>query len=73
MTVTRIPGEFRYWVSSESRSGIDHLVDLTWQEERWNKPIAKCSCEACQAQGVRYCKHIKATVLWEMKRLGLWE
>ena len=58
MIVTQIPGEFRYWVSSESRSGIDHLVDLTWQEERWNRPRALCSCEQMQCKGMPYCKHV---------------
>ena len=63
MTVTRIPGEpTRFWVSSESRPEVEHLVDFDWRDEKWMKPKALCGCELCQAQGFKVCKHIFAVV-----------
>lgn len=63
MTVTPIPFEkSRFFVSSESRSGVDHVVDLDWRDEKWHKPRALCGCEQCQAKGEGTCKHIFAVV-----------
>lgn len=42
--VEEIPGEpFRYWVQSDSRPEIFHMVDLTQ-----NKGIGACTCENFQ-------------------------
>lgn len=71
MTVTRIPGEFRYWVSSESRSGVEHLVDLAYVEEPWQKPHAVCSCWRCFCGHEKYCRHIEQVVKLERERLGV--
>ena len=63
MTVSHIPGEYcRFFVSSESRAGIDHIVDMDWRDEKWHRPKAVCSCEQVQAKGLRTCKHIFAVV-----------
>ena len=59
MRVTPIPWEkTRFFVSSESRVGVDHIVDMDWRDEKWHRPRALCSCEQCQAKGFRVCKHI---------------
>lgn len=57
MTATQIQGEPRFLVSSDSRVEMMHIVDLLWQEEPWNKPVVKCSCEASMARG-RCCRHM---------------
>ncbi len=63
MTVTPITGELcRFFVSSESRSDVDHIVDMDWREEKWHRPRAKCGCEQVQAKGEATCKHIFAVV-----------
>lgn len=61
MTIRRIPGEMRFWVSSESRD-IEHLVDLTWQEEKWHRPRFLCSCEQMSAKHMPFCKHVEFLV-----------
>lgn len=71
MTVTKVPHELRYWVSSESRSGLEHLVDLADRDEPWSRPVARCSCERVQCGHEKYCKHIKLVVQIEKERLHL--
>lgn len=59
MTVSPIPHEpARFFVSSESRPDVEHIVDLDWREQKWHRPTALCSCEQCQAKGFKVCKHI---------------
>lgn len=56
MTVTPIEGEIgRFWVTSETRQDVVHVVDLRGKPDR-------CSCEQAQAKGDRYCKHLKAVI-----------
>lgn len=65
MTVSPVPFEpSRFWVSSESRADVEHLVDLSWQDEKWHRPKALCSCEQCQAKGFKVCKHILIVAQW---------
>lgn len=71
MTVTPIPWEkSRFFVSSESRSGVDHVVDLAYVEEGHKKSHAACGCESNFIYG-RLCAHIRAAVNAERERLGL--
>lgn len=52
MTVSPVDGEpTRYWVSSSTRPGVLHLVDLDYE----GKPA--CSCHDHQVRG-RICKHL---------------
>ncbi len=63
MTVTPIPGELcRFFVSSESRKGVDHIVDMDWRDEKWHKSRARCGCEQVQCKDEPTCKHIFAVV-----------
>ena len=63
MTIEAIPFECgRFFVSSESRKGMLHLVDLHEKT---------CSCEQCQRKDDHACKHLRATVEHERKRLNL--
>ncbi len=61
MTVTPHDiGTFR--VQSGSRPDMEHLVDLAYREEPWNKPVPWCGCEECHAKGHGYCKHLIAVI-----------
>lgn len=63
MNVQQIPGETtRFFVSSESRTGVSHVVDMDWRDEKWHRPKALCGCEQVQAKGLPTCKHIFAVV-----------
>jgi leucyl-tRNA synthetase len=65
MTVTPIPGEYsRFFVSSESRSGVDHVVDMDWRDEKWMKPVAMCSCEEMFCKHKKRCKHVEQVIEW---------
>jgi len=63
MTVTPIPHENgRFWVSSRSRPGLDHVVDLAYKDEPYKKPMQVCSCEAFCANRAtkgKTCAHIR--------------
>jgi hypothetical protein len=72
MTVEQIPFEpGRFYVWSESRADVCHVVDLRYQENPWNKPTPTCFCEQCAAKGFKVCKHLVATVEFERERLGI--
>ena len=58
MTASRIPFEDRWYVTSESRPGLVHVVDLHYQPESWMSPRPACGCEESMAKG-HTCKHIK--------------
>ena len=62
MTVTQIPGENRYWVSSESHpEGPPHTVDLAERVDQYDKSHPACSCWRYMCYG-EMCKHIVALV-----------
>ena len=72
VSITPIPFEpLRYWVQSDSRTDVLHVVDLAWQEEPRQRCKPFCSCERCLAQHEATCKHIAACVRWEKLRLSL--
>jgi hypothetical protein len=58
----------RFYVQSESRPEVLHVVDLAWQEETWTKPHPQCGCERGLAHN-EYCKHLEAVVAWELRRI----
>lgn len=63
-----------FLVSSRSRPGMQHLVDLCWQDSPKDKPRPACFCEAFAANEKtkgQPCAHILAAVDYEIKRLGL--
>ena len=71
MSIEPVPFEpGRFYVKSDSRKNVLHLVDLAWQEESWQKPKPFCGCEESLAKG-HICKHILATVNFEKTRLHL--
>lgn len=60
MTVAPVPFEpERFFVSSESRSDVCHIVDVRFKLEPWSKPVVACGCESNFIYG-RPCKHILA-------------
>ena len=59
-----------FLVSSRSRPGLQHLVDLCWQESPKDKPTIRCGCESSFIYG-RTCPHIIATVDHLKKLMGL--
>lgn len=64
MKVEPVPFErTRFWVESESRPELLHLVDLSYQETPRDKPRAVCSCEDSMARGTKVCKHVRAVRL----------
>ncbi len=63
VTIEAVPGELgRFYVSSESRQGMLHLVDLHDKT---------CSCEQCQCKNDHACKHLRAVAKHELERLGI--
>ena len=72
MNVEQIPFEQgRFIVGSESDPESAYVVDLCWQEEPWNRPIAYCSCYRLACGHEKTCKHIKKVVEHELNRLNL--
>lgn len=68
MDVTPDPlSEDWFWVQSRSRPGLQHLVDVAYQDEPWRKPYEACSCEGftinLHTMG-KTCPHIKAVRKW---------
>lgn len=62
ITVKPIPGELgRFYASSRSRPGMDHIVDVSYQESPGDKPKPFCSCEDSFAKG-NVCAHIGAVI-----------
>lgn len=60
MKVRPIPGEAdRFWVTSDSRPEVDHVVDVAWVECPGDQPMVKCSCERGLAHD-EPCRHIIA-------------
>jgi hypothetical protein len=61
----------RFFVASDSRKGMRHVVDLAYDAEQ-RKPGAKCQpfcgCEDCMTRPDRICKHIVKVVKWILKR-----
>jgi hypothetical protein len=61
LQVTPIAGEpDRFLVASQSRPGLDHVVDMNWQEHPRQKPHPSCGCEAVMCHGHKTCPHIRA-------------
>lgn len=72
MTIEPIPFEVgRFIVASETDADSAYVVDLCWQENPWNKPIVYCGCHQFFCKGKKMCKHIEATVEFELNRLQL--
>lgn len=70
MTIEPIPFELGRFFA-ESKSGREpHVVDLAYQPNPWSKPMCACGCESNFIYG-RMCKHIEATVEFELNRLQL--
>lgn len=60
MKVRPVPGEAeRFFVSSDTRPEVDHIVDTAWVECPGDMPRPMCSCEESMAKG-RFCKHLMA-------------
>lgn len=72
--VVQMEGENRFFVNSKSRPGLQHIVDMMYQEEPHSRPKPACSCEAFLANKHtkgQYCQHIKAVADHLGKRLGM--
>jgi hypothetical protein len=63
----KIYGRFLFWVSSASRKGMYHLVDLEAERGDDGLPLPggepfKCSCEAHTFNVEKPCRHVRAVV-----------
>jgi hypothetical protein len=62
-------GRWTFWVDSETRPGLRHLVDLEPELDIAGRPEHggepwKCSCEAHHYNVTRPCKHVRAILKW---------
>lgn len=69
MSVEPVPFEkWRYFVTSRSRPGQQHTVDLQYVEDGHTKPHCACGCESNFIYG-RPCPHIEAAVKYAQQHL----
>lgn len=63
-----------FWVTSRTRPGLCHLVDIAYQDEPWRTPYEACSCEAytinLYTMG-KVCPHIRAVRKYRKRNVGI--